>query len=63
MNICEHCHWWRPGSTRSMPFPGKNECHANPPAALVGSDGRFISIFPVTRNDDFCGLWEERDDG
>jgi hypothetical protein len=58
MKTCETCIWWRTGANRTFPFPGKSECHINPPAALVGPDGRYLSIFPVTRGDDFCGLHE-----
>jgi hypothetical protein len=47
---CEKCDYWKKeidGSTRGY-------CHRDPPT-VVGVDPKISTVFPMTRNIDWCG--------
>ena len=59
---CVNCIHWAMGPGRTeRHFEGAalRECHANPPIVISDRDGRFRSMFPMTREDDWCDLGED----
>ena len=63
---CKTCRFWQRnppgGDIRKSPkgFNPTGQCRHNPP--MVGSD-RWTTLFPITREIDWCGEHEEVEDG
>jgi hypothetical protein len=49
---CERCHYWQrqEGDT--------GNCKRSFPQVMFGPSGVLFSIFPTTKNEDWCGEWK-----
>ena len=63
--ICGNCCYWHMGPGRS---PKENtsgasqECHANPPIVMYSPEvGKLVTLFPLVKEGDVCGMWDSND--
>lgn len=54
---CERCEWWR---ADPIGFEPKGTCFGGPPRPAVADD-QLTRAYPVTRADDWCGLFRLRE--
>lgn len=57
---CSNCVWWEsddPKLTKPLP-ENHGECHVAPP--VMDAHGSLVSVYPVTRGDCWCKVWQRK---
>jgi hypothetical protein len=53
--ICEHCKYWAEWPEQRNPQVVIGDCRRHAPQNYPTRDGKFMTKFPSTKHDDFCG--------
>ena len=55
--ICENCRWW---TEWDVPDTTRGYFHKQSPVIVSDRDAVYSSVWPDTKQNDFCGNWESK---